>query len=119
MPRNFRFKSSSFGAHMNIAKMILACSILTFHAVPLFSHHSAAAYDTQKQITVTGTVAQYRFANPHVYLTLQSKNSAGSTTLIQVEAGAASVLNPLGFKKDALAIGEMVTIKANPNKNNS
>jgi len=103
---------------MNIVKFVLVCSILTVYVTPLFAHHSAAAYDTQKQVTVTGAVTQYRFANPHVYLTLQSKNSAGSTTLLQVEAGAASVLNPLGFKKDSLAIGDMVTIKGNPSKNN-
>jgi uncharacterized protein DUF6152 len=102
---------------MNV-KVVLVCSIPLVLVTPALAHHSAAAYDTQRQITVTGAVTQYRFANPHVYLTLQLRNSAGSATLVQVEAGAASVLNPLGFKKDSLAIGDMVTIKGNPSKNN-
>lgn len=103
---------------MNLPKILLVCSILTVVVTPVFAHHSAAAYDTQKQITLSGVVTQYRFANPHVYLTLQVTNSAGAASLVQVEAGAASVLNGLGFKKDSLAVGEMVTIKGNPSKNN-
>src|ERR1051326_2516489 len=105
-------------ASMNLPKTLLVCSIVTVVVTPVFAHHSAAAYDTQKQIMISGAVTQYRFANPHVYLTLQVTNSAGATSLVQVEAGAASVLNGLGFKKDSLAIGEIVTIKGNPSKTN-
>src|SRR5688572_12210840 len=66
-------------------------------AAPVLAHHSAAAFDTQKQVTVTGTVTQYRFANPHVYLTIQVRKDDGSINTMEVEAGAASVLNALGF----------------------
>ena len=74
-------------------------------AAPLWAHHSAAAYDTQKEIKITGTVKEYRFKNPHVYLTVQVKNADGSTVAMEVEAGAASVLNPLGFTKNSVAVG--------------
>jgi hypothetical protein len=103
---------------MSILKTLVTCATSMVLVTPALAHHSAAAYDTQKQVTVAGTVTQYRFANPHVYLTLQVTNSAGAATLVQVEAGAASVLNGLGFKKDSLAIGDMVTIKGSPSKNN-
>src|SRR5262245_32145929 len=103
---------------MSIPKIVVVCAASMALVTPVLAHHSAAAYDTQKQVTVAGAVIQYRFANPHVYLTLQVTNSAGAATLVQVEAGAASVLNGLGFRKDSLAIGEMVTIKGNPSKNN-
>jgi hypothetical protein len=79
-----------------ITKTLLACSMSLALAAPALAHHSAAAYDTQKELTVTGTVLQYRFANPHVYLTLQVKRDDGSTSTIEVEAGAAAVLNGLG-----------------------
>jgi hypothetical protein len=83
---------------------------------PALAHHSAAAYDTQKEVKVTGTVVQYRFANPHVYLTVQVKNGDGSTTTMEVEAGAASVLNGLGFSRESLSVGETVTIVGNPDR---
>jgi hypothetical protein len=82
--------------------------------MPAFAHHSAAAYDTQKEVKVTGTVIQYRFANPHVYLTLQVKKDDGSTSTIEVEAGAAAVLNGLGFTKDSVKSGDVVTVVGNP-----
>lgn len=82
------------------------------------AHHSAAAFDTQKEVKVTGSVTQYRFANPHIYLTIQVKKDDGSTVSMEVEAGAASVLNGLGFTRDSIAVGEVVTIVGNPARNN-
>ena len=86
-------------------------------ASPSRAHHSAAAFDTQKDIKVTGSVTQYRYANPHVYLTIQVKKDDGSTASMEIEAGAASVLNGLGFTKTSIAVGDVVTIVGNPARN--
>jgi hypothetical protein len=88
-------------------------------AAPAVAHHSAAAYDTQKEVTVTGSVTSYRFANPHIYLTLAVKKDDGSTQTLDVEAGAASVLNGLGFTKSSLKVGEIVTVLGNPGRNSA
>jgi hypothetical protein len=37
---------------------------------------------------------------------------------MEVEAGAASVLNPLGFTRESIAVGDVVTIVGNPGRNN-
>jgi len=97
-----------------IAKGILACSITFAVAAPALAHHSAAAYNTQQEVKVSGTITEYKFRNPHVYMTLQVKNADGSTTSMEVEAGAASVLSPLGFNRDSVAVGDVVTIAGNP-----
>jgi Family of unknown function (DUF6152) len=81
---------------------------------PVRAHHSAAAFDTQKTVTVTGSILQYSFANPHIYITLQLKKDDGASATMEVEAGAASVLNGLGFTKTAISVGEVVTILGNP-----
>jgi hypothetical protein len=99
-----------------IAKYVLTCSMLVTLAVPALAHHSAAAYNTQQEVKITGTVTEYRFRNPHVYMTVQVKNADGSTSSIEVEAGAASVLGPLGFTKDSVVVGDVVTIAGNPNR---
>ena len=87
-----------------IVYSVLAGAMPLALAASALAHHSAAAYDTQTEVKVTGTIVQYRFANPHVYLTLQVKKADGSTTTTDVEAGAASVLNGLGFTKDSVAV---------------
>jgi len=42
------------------------------------------------------------------------KKADGSTSIMEAEAGPVSVLSPLGFKKDSVKIGEVVTITGNP-----
>ena len=63
---------------------------------------------------MNGTVKVYTFKNPHVYMTVEVRNADGSTSMMEVEAGAASVLNGLGFTKDSVKVGEEVTITGNP-----
>jgi hypothetical protein len=102
------------------ARVAFASSVSLLMATPaLFAHHSAAAFDTQKEVTVNGTVKSYRFANPHVQLVVTVKKDDGSTVDMDVEAGAASVLNGLGFTKDSLKVGESVTVTGNPARNNA
>lgn len=102
----------------NIGKFVLTCSLLVALAAPALAHHSAAAYNTQQEIKVIGTVTEYKFRNPHVYMSLQVKKADGSTAVMEVEAGAASVLNPLGFNRDSVTVGDVVTIVGNPARSN-
>jgi hypothetical protein len=97
---------------------VIATAIVAAVAAPASAHHSAAAFDTQKEVKLTGSVVSYRFANPHVYLTLQVKKDDGSTVMTEIEAGAAAVLNGLGFTKNSIAVGDVVTIVGNPARNN-
>jgi hypothetical protein len=98
--------------------LALVCALVLTFAPPALSHHSSAAFDTQKEVKATGIVTEYTFRNPHVYLTLQVKKPDGSTAALEVEAGAAAVLNPLGFTRDSIAIGDVVTIVGNPARAN-
>ena len=97
-----------------IALFALACAVSLFFPVQALAHHSAAAFDTQQEAKATGTVTAYRFANPHVYITLQAKKADGTAVSLEVEAGAASVLNGLGFTRSSIAVGDVVTIVGNP-----
>ena len=96
----------------------LACLISLAIAVPVVAHHSAAAYNTQQNVSITGPIKVFNFKNPHVTLFVEVKKADGTTSLMEVEAGAASVLSPLGFNKDSLKVGDIVTIAGNPSRNN-
>jgi hypothetical protein len=101
------------------SKLLLALSALMAISVPVLAHHSAAAYNTQQELKVTGTIKQYLYKNPHVYLSVEVKKDDGSTVLMEVEAGAPSVLNPLGFTKDSVKVGDFVTVVGNPSRNSA
>lgn len=98
----------------SIALLALACAVSLSFPLQALAHHSAAAFDTQQEVKTTGTVTAYRFANPHVYITLQAKKADGTAIVLEVEAGAASVLNGLGFTRSSIAVGDVVTIVGNP-----
>lgn len=102
----------------NIAKTVLALAGALGLAVPAASHHSAAAFNTQEEITVRGRVVEATYRNPHVYMMLEVERDDGSTVDMEVEAGAASVLNPLGFTRESVKAGEVVTIAGNPGRRN-
>src|SRR5262245_5685116 len=99
--------------------LVAASTVLLLLAVPALAHHSAAAYNTQQQVTVKGTIETYQFKNPHIYMTLKVRKDDGTSTLMEVEAGAASVLNTIGFTKDSVKAGDLVTVTGNPSRNNA
>jgi len=104
--------------HKFVRLMFATAAAVALATPVVLAHHSAAAYDTQKMVTVNGVVKSYRYANPHVQLLVDVKQDDGSVVTMDVEAGAASVLNGLGFTKDSLKVGDIVTISGNPNRTN-
>jgi len=98
------------------ATLVLVCSIVLVSATRLLAHHSASAFATREEAKATGTVIEFSFRNPHVYLILQVKKPDGSTARLEVEAGAASWLSPLGLTKDSIAVGDVVTIVGSPSR---
>jgi hypothetical protein len=96
--------------------LIFSLGALAVAAVPAAAHHSGAAFDNQKKISVTGKLIEYRYMNPHIYMALEVTKEDGTKQRMEVEAGAASVLNALGFTKDKLKIGDIVTIAGSPSR---
>ena len=95
---------------------VLAVAVAAALFQPAYAHHSAAAFNTDTEVTVTGVVTEYSFRNPHVYMTLEVTQEDGSKIITEVEAGAASVIGPLGFNRDAVQVGDVVSVHGNPGR---
>jgi hypothetical protein len=93
---------------------LLAIVLLAGGSRGVEAHHSAAQFDTSRNVSVEGVVAKYDWRNPHIYMTLTVKGDDGTSREQEIEAGASSVLLPLGLTPEAVAIGERVTIRGNP-----
>jgi hypothetical protein len=84
------------------------------------AHHSPSAYDMSgAQVTVEGTLTKVDWANPHIYLTLETAGSNGQRVLQQVEAVSISLAQATGLTRDVLTIGSTVVINAFPNRRGS
>jgi Family of unknown function (DUF6152) len=84
---------------------------------PLFAHHGNASYDTSKSVTVTGTVTEYHWANPHVWLKVDVKDDKGNIVHWVVEAQ--NIVNQVnaGWSQSTFKPGDQVLIDATPAKN--
>jgi hypothetical protein len=86
-------------------------------SVPLFAHHGNAAYDTAKTVTVKGTVTDYIWTNPHVFVKVDVKDDGGNTVHWIVEAQNPVSMGQIGWSKNTFKPGDEVEIDAMPAKN--
>ena len=80
------------------------------------AHHSAAAFDTAKEVVIEGTVTELEWQNPHIYLTLKTMAADGQTLLQRVEVGPLSSVQTFGLKREAVAPGSRIAVRANPSR---
>jgi uncharacterized protein DUF6152 len=82
-------------------------------AAPAVAHHSPAAFDMTRQVTIVGTVASFEWANPHAYLSLRD-DADGRTWLIELVSPSA--LKQYGWTAATLAKGDRVSVIASPSR---
>ena len=97
---------------MKPLKLVLSIAAgLMALTMPATAHHSFdAEYDSNKPITITGFVTKVDWVNPHAYVQIDSKDSAGAVTSYRVEMGPPYALVRGGWKRDTLKVGDKVTV---------
>jgi hypothetical protein len=110
MPRKFRLKST-------LVKSLALPGILLTVCFPLFAHHGSASYKTDKVVIMKqATVTKFVWANPHSMLLFDVKDDKGSVSHWAGEAGSPSAIRPLGWNKNSLQPGDVITVHLYPSK---
>ena len=76
----------------------------------LFAHHSSAAYDSAKVITLKGAVTSLDWRNPHVRIHLDVPNADGKVINWDVETWGTGQLSLRGLTNGFLKPGDRVSI---------
>jgi Family of unknown function (DUF6152) len=85
---------------------------------PLAAHHGrGATFDMKKQLTLKGTVSQVKWQNPHVLISIDVTDDAGSVVTWTFENSNVHTLATQGYNRNTLKIGQPVTAVLNPAAN--
>jgi hypothetical protein len=79
-------------------------------SIPLFAHHGNTAYETSKAVELQGTVTKFVWGNPHTFLMFDVKDDKGNVVHWAGEAGSPSSLGLLGWTKDSVQPGDLITV---------
>lgn len=81
------------------------------------AHHSTAEFDYTKQVAIQGTVKEVQWTNPHAYIQLLADGAGGEKTQWSVEIGSPSLNINMGWRKNSVKVGDMVTMNISPARN--
>lgn len=82
-----------------------------------FSHHSDAAYETTSSVLKGATIVKVIWANPHGIVSCDVKQENGNVTRWNLEMGSPSAMELVGWNRNSLTPGDVVTIDINPARN--
>jgi Family of unknown function (DUF6152) len=99
--------------------LTVACAAVCMFASTgaAFAHHGGGAYDAAHPLTMTGTVKEFLFIQPHPLITLEVKDDQGAVTEWSVEMTAPNHLVRYGWNGKKLKPGDQITITGLPSRN--
>lgn len=96
-------------------KLVIA-ALATAALIPLsaLAHHSFAMFDNTKEVELKGTVQEWQWTSPHVWLYLLVPNGAKDPDKYTIEGGNPGMLRREGYAKGSLSPGDKVTVYMSP-----
>jgi hypothetical protein len=103
---------------------IVGRSIRTFCAMGVlaacsaaYAHHSFAMFDNENQIKLKGTVRDFQWQNPHVYIEIDASNVYADDKSVKswtIECANPGILDRIGWKFNMVKAGDEVTLIVAP-----
>jgi hypothetical protein len=101
-------------------KFLIICGLgmgASIFSIPLLAHHGYAAYETDRKITLKGTVTQWFWANPHCVLQLDVTDDHGQIVHWGAETENPTTMTRQGWTKESIKPGDQITVTMLPVKN--
>lgn len=97
-----------------IAAAIALC-VLT-NANGASAHHSGAMFEPAKTVTLTGTIKEFKWINPHAWVHIMAPDAKGEMQEWQVECSTINIISRKGWTAKSLKPGDKVALVVRPAK---
>ena len=105
---------------MRVRLIVVSAIAAALFVAPAFAHHSFAMFDADKTVTLTGTVKEFEWTNPHAWLRIMvNDQTAGKAIQYALEMGSPGQQARVGWKPDSVKPGDKVTVTIHPLKDGS
>lgn len=97
--------------------VLAVLSVFALSWQPVSAHHAFSAFDADQEITVTGTVKEWSWRNPHVWLwVMVPDESSGADVEWGFEATSIRHMADRGWTRSSLKPGDAVTVVLHPRR---
>jgi hypothetical protein len=97
--------------------LMVTAALLTAGAA--FAHHSFAMFDQSKNMPIEGTVKEFRWTNPHIFIQLLVKSADGTDVEWSIEMTSPEHLARVGFRPGTMKAGDKVSLVIHPMRDGS
>src|SRR4051812_21568611 len=101
------------------AGLVLAALLAATAAAPASAHHSFGMFALDKVVTVTGTVKDYQFKMPHVWVYVVAPGANGAMEEWGFEAHSPNLVARKGWTIKTLKPGDKLTLLMHPMRDGS
>src|ERR1700741_2106649 len=95
---------------------LIVGAALLFSTVVLAHHGSGISYNMSKTITLSGTVTEFVWSNPHCQVFFDVKDDKGNVVNWGGELGSPTVLRNAGYDRKVFKAGDKITVTGRPSK---
>ena len=93
-----------------IAHVFALLTVAAGLSMPAHAHHSHSMFDHSQVITINGTVTEYVFRNPHVFLFLNVEENNGEIVNYWIEMSNIPNMIKRGIGSKTFQLGDLVTV---------
>jgi hypothetical protein len=97
-------------------RLLLLVALLGFPALTV-AHHSRANFAADTTVEISGTLQEFVWRNPHVYLKIDAPDASGEPQSWLIEAHSITGMKGHGWSKETLSPGAQVTVVGRPDRN--
>jgi len=93
---------------------LLAGAALLIASAPAYVHHSGAMFDSGREQTIKGKIAEFNWTNPHSSFKVEVTGPDGKTETWAIEMNSPQNLVRTGWKRTTIKPGDDVTVVVHP-----